>query len=115
MKAWVLACLAAAACGNSGGSSGPHLTAVSPTSGPVDTMVTLTGTGFCGGNGSACGSASIEVELDTPQAVECVIESVTDTQVEIQIPVIVPVGSAEVIVDFDGQPSNELPFTVTSS
>ena len=33
----------------------------------------------------------------------------------IQIPVIVPVGSAEVIVDFDGQPSNELAFTVTSS
>nr|HEX4315674.1 IPT/TIG domain-containing protein [Kofleriaceae bacterium] len=116
MKGLVLACLVVACSNSDGGGSGPHLTTVSPSSGPADTTITISGTDLCDGlSGSACGSAGTQVLLLTPQQVLVPVETITDTSIQAVIPPTATTpGSAQLVVEApDGTSSNGLGFTIT--
>ena len=80
----------------------PELTQVSPTSGPVGTLVTLTGTGF--GAAQETGVLTINGTVLTPTAW-------SDTSIQVPVPADATTGN--VVVTVSGASSNGMNFTVT--
>jgi hypothetical protein len=83
-------------------SSPPHITSISPTSGPIGTLVTITGSNF----GAAQGSSSV-----TFDSTEATVSFWSDTEIEVAIPAL-PDGSYDVVVTTSTGSSNPVSFEV---
>jgi hypothetical protein len=91
---------------------GPRLTAAMPASASHGTLVTLTGTRFCGPHAD-CASAGGEVALGLElPSVQAPILSFADTTAQISIPDIAPVGHTQLVMTVDDRSSNALDFEV---
>jgi RHS repeat-associated protein len=87
-----------------GGGSGPSITNLSPTSGPVGTSVTISGSNF----GSAPGSSTVTFSGTTAAPTSWSATSIV-------APVPDGASTGNVVVTVDGVDSNGLNFTVTSA
>src|SRR4029077_1493944 len=83
-------------------SQGPTIAALNPTSGPVGTSVTITGSNF-----GATGTVTFGGTIATTT-------SWTATSITTSVPTGVPTGNASVVVKVNGVSSNGVNFTVTS-
>ena len=91
---------------------GPRLQAVMPASASHDAVVMLVGTRFCGPHAD-CASAGGEVALGLdPPSVQAPIVSFEDTQAQIRIPALAPVGPTQVVMTVNDRSSNALGFEV---
>jgi len=91
---------------------GPRLTAADPSSAGHNSLVTLTGTRFCGLHAD-CGSAGGEVALGLElPSVQAPIVSFDDTTAQIRIPDIAPVGKTQLVMTVNDRSSNALTFEV---
>ncbi len=83
--------------------SGPNITSLSPTSGPVGTLVTITGTSF----GSTQGTSTVSFN-----GITATPSSWSDTSIVVPVPSGATTGNVTVTVG--GLASNGVPFTVTT-
>src|SRR5262245_27166825 len=91
---------------------GPRLSNVMPGSASHDSIVTLTGTRFCGPHAD-CANAGGEVMLGLElPSVQAPIVSFADTTAQVRIPDIVPVGKTQLVMTVDDRSSNALAFEV---
>jgi galactose oxidase-like protein/IPT/TIG domain-containing protein/PKD domain-containing protein len=86
----------------SGGGTAPSITSLNPTSGPVGTSVTITGTNF-----GSTGTVTFGVTTAT-------VTSWNATSIATSVPTGVPTGNVNVVVTVNGVASNGVTFTVTS-
>jgi len=112
MKRLLLCCLAACSNSNDGIDTGPDLEMAMPGSASADTAVLLTGQRFCGLAGN-CAASAISIEFLTSEQLQVTYESVTTTELSFVVPAFVPVGATRIVLQVNGDDSNELPFTVT--
>lgn len=102
-----LATLSASASGYTGASLNvsvpPHLTALSPASGPSGTVVTVTGAGF---------AAPVTVQFGTTTPIT--VTPTSSTQLSVTVPQGLAAVTTPVIVTSNGQTSTPLNFTVTA-
>jgi hypothetical protein len=112
MKRVLLCCLAACSSTGSGVDIGPELQMAMPATASADTAVLLTGVRFCGVQ-EDCAATSMQIEFLTAEQLSVAYQSLTPTEVSFVVPAFVPVGATNIVVDANGDSSNELPFTVT--
>jgi hypothetical protein len=103
-----------AACNGNGGLYGPmpEITLATPPSGGPNTTITISGEHLCG-VGDDCQTAGVQLYFLAPQQVEVTYAANTATTITFVLPSFVPVGQDNIVVEVGGQPSNELPFSVT--
>jgi hypothetical protein len=82
--------------------SGPSITGLSPNSGPIGTVLTITGSGF--------GTTPYWVSF--PYGVGANVTSWSDTQIVVTVPLGATTGNVTVL--FPTQSSNGMPFTVST-
>src|SRR5262249_4861405 len=90
----------------SGSAVGPHISTLSPVSGPVNTSVSISGSGF----GATRGTSTV-----TFAGVAATPASWSDTTIVVPVPLTVPLGAASVIVKVGGVSSNTATFTVVDA
>lgn len=101
--------LASAGCADDGG---PRLDAASPAAARGGAQVTVTGRRLCGSSADcAVAGGSIQLGL-SPPVVRAVVVSYSDTEAQIVIPPITPVGETVVVVTVNERSSNALAFEV---
>jgi hypothetical protein len=89
-----------------GSAAGPHISTLSPVSGPVNTSVSISGSGF----GATRGTSTV-----TFAGVAATPASWSDTTIVVPVPLGVPLGAASVIVTVGGVTSNAATFTVVDA
>jgi hypothetical protein len=93
------------------GATPPHLDAVSPSAIAPGGLVMVTGEHLCG-DPPDCQNAGGEFELDSSTPVRLQTTTYTDTQAQLQIPSIAPVGMSTLVLTVNDTSSNGLPVTV---
>lgn len=97
-----------AACG---GSSGPTIDSVMPSSGQPTALVALMGSDFCGG--LSCDAAGGEVLFglgSTPLRAQTA--SFEDSMIAIAVPTMAEVGKTQIVLEVNGESSNAIDFEV---
>jgi hypothetical protein len=91
---------------------GPRLDTVVPAAAHRDAMVTITGRRLCGGSGD-CTTAAGEIQLGlASRTVRATVVSYADTEAQIAIPSVAPLGDTVLIVTVNERSSNALDFEV---
>jgi hypothetical protein len=109
-RARVLLGLAAwAGCSDDGG---PRLDSVLPVAASREATVTITGRRLCGTRGDCAGAAGeLQLGLDPP-TVRAIVLSYSDTQAQVVIPAVTPIGATVLVVTVNERSSNALAFEV---
>jgi hypothetical protein len=91
---------------------GPRLDTVVPGAAHRDATVMITGRRLCGGSGD-CTTAAGEIQLGlAPRTVRAMVVSYSDTEAQIAIPSVAPLGDTVLIVTVNERSSNALDFEV---
>jgi hypothetical protein len=92
--------------------SGPRLDAVTPPAASRNAMVAITGRRLCGARGD-CATAAGEIELGlVPPMVRATVVGYSDTEAQVVIPPVAPVGKTVLIATVNERSSNALDFEV---
>ena len=97
--------------GCSAGAAPPHLDAVSPPAIAPGGLVMVTGEHLCG-DPPDCETAGGEFELDSSTPVRLQTTTYTDTEAQLQIPSIAPLGMSTLVLTVNDTSSNGLPVEV---
>lgn len=98
-----------AGCSDDGG---PRLDSVLPMAARRNATVTIAGHRLCGATGACAGAAGeVQLGLDLP-TVRGIIVSYSDTQAQVVIPSVAPIGATVLVVTVNERSSNALDFEV---
>jgi hypothetical protein len=98
-----------AGCSDDGG---PRLDSVLPMAARREATVTITGRRLCGTRGDCAGAAGeLQLGLDPP-TVRAIVLSYSDTQAQVVIPAVTPIGATVLVVTVNERSSNALAFEV---
>ncbi len=105
---WLGALLVVCACADD---HGPRLDTVAPASVVAGGLVVITGARLCGESGN-CETAGGAIRIGLDKAVQANVLDYTETQAQLRIPSITPVGKTVLVATVNERASNTLDFEV---